>query len=125
MASKHQRSMHQQVGTELPAATRCICRVAVIFLCRSSPVPRGNMKSHSRRRMMFAKTQEPAARGRKTLAQLNCTRTRRRLASRTDVITEDIKRVAAQLGHAAVFDAIGPQKRNGLEGASSKPFLIK
>ncbi len=75
---------------------------------------------------MFAETKEPTAQERKTLAQLNYSRTRRRLASHggdhTHVISEDAKRVAAYLGDGIVFDAIGPQKRNGLEGASSKPF---
>jgi len=42
------------------------------------------------------------------------------------VIVEDGKRIAAQLGNAvwSVLDAIGPKKRNGSEGAYSKPFLI-
>jgi integrase len=44
----------------------------------------------------------------------------------THVISEDGKRIAAQLGNAVwgVLDAIGRKKRNGPEGASSKPFLI-
>ena len=44
----------------------------------------------------------------------------------THVISEDGKRIAAQLGNAVwgVLDAIGRKKRNGSEGASSKPFLI-
>jgi hypothetical protein len=44
----------------------------------------------------------------------------------THVISEDGKRIAVQLGNAVwgVLDAIGRKKRNGSEGASSKPFLI-
>jgi integrase len=44
----------------------------------------------------------------------------------THVISEDGKRIAAQLGNAVwgVLDAIGRRKRNGSKGASSKPFLI-
>ena len=44
----------------------------------------------------------------------------------TDAISEDGKRIAAQLGNAVwgVLEAIGRKKRNGSEGASSKPFLI-
>jgi hypothetical protein len=44
----------------------------------------------------------------------------------THVISEDGKRIAAQLGNAVwgVLDAIGSKMRNGSEGASSKPFLI-
>jgi len=44
----------------------------------------------------------------------------------THVISEDGKRIAAQLGNAVwgVLDAIGRKKRNGSKGASSKPFLI-
>ena len=44
----------------------------------------------------------------------------------THVISEDGKRIAAQLGNAVwgVLDAIGRKKRNGSEGASSKPFLL-
>lgn len=44
----------------------------------------------------------------------------------THVISEDGKRIAAQLGNAVwgVLDANGRKKRNGSEGASSKPFLI-
>jgi len=44
----------------------------------------------------------------------------------THVISEDEKRIAAQLGNAVcgVLDAIGRKKRNGLEGASPKPFPI-
>ena len=44
----------------------------------------------------------------------------------THVISEDGKRIAAQLGNAVwgVLDAIGRKKRNGSEGASSKPFVI-
>jgi len=44
----------------------------------------------------------------------------------THVISEDGKRIAAQLGNAVwgALDAIERKKRNGSEGASSKPFLI-
>jgi len=44
----------------------------------------------------------------------------------THVISEDGKRIAAQLGNAVwgVLDAIGRENKNGSEGASSKPFLI-
>ena len=44
----------------------------------------------------------------------------------THVISEDGKRIAAQIDNAVwgVLDAIGRKKRNGPEGASSKPFLI-
>ncbi len=45
----------------------------------------------------------------------------------THVISEDGKQmIAVQLGNAVwgVSDAIGRKKRNGSEGASSKPFLI-
>ncbi|HKV24339.1 MAG TPA: tyrosine-type recombinase/integrase [Candidatus Acidoferrum sp.] len=44
----------------------------------------------------------------------------------THVISEDGKRIAAQLGNAVwgVLDAIGRKNENGSEGASSKPFLI-
>src|SRR6267154_724642 len=44
----------------------------------------------------------------------------------TYVISEDGKRVAAQLGNAVwgILDASWTEKRNGPEGASSKPFLI-
>jgi integrase len=44
----------------------------------------------------------------------------------THVISEDGKRIAAQLGNAVwgVLDVIGREKQNGSEGASSKPFLI-
>lgn len=44
----------------------------------------------------------------------------------THVISEDGKRIARQLGDAVrgVLDAIGREKGNGLEGASSKPFHI-
>lgn len=44
----------------------------------------------------------------------------------THVSSEDGKRIAAQLGNAVwgVLDAIERKKRNGSEGASSKPFLI-
>jgi integrase len=44
----------------------------------------------------------------------------------THVISEDGKRIAAQLGNAVwgILDVNGREKRNGLEGASSKPFLI-
>jgi integrase len=43
----------------------------------------------------------------------------------THVISEDGKRIAAQLGNAVwgVSNAIGRKKRNGSEGGSSKPFL--
>ena len=45
----------------------------------------------------------------------------------THVISEDGKRIAAQLGNAVwgVLDAIGRKKETAQEGASSKPFLIK
>ena len=44
----------------------------------------------------------------------------------THAISEDGKRIAAQLGNAVwgVLDATGRKKGNGSEGASSKPFLI-
>lgn len=44
----------------------------------------------------------------------------------THVISEDGKRIAAQLGNAVwgVLDAIGRKKGNGSEGAASKPFQI-
>jgi len=44
----------------------------------------------------------------------------------THVISEDGKRIAAQLGNAVwgILDASWTEKRNGPEGASSKPFLI-
>jgi hypothetical protein len=44
----------------------------------------------------------------------------------THLIGEDGKRVAAQLGNAVwgVLHAIWTEKRNGPEGASSKPFQI-
>src|ERR1019366_5501316 len=44
----------------------------------------------------------------------------------THVISEDGKRIAAQLGNEVwgVLDAIGRENKNGSEGASSKPFLI-
>jgi len=44
----------------------------------------------------------------------------------THVISEDGKRVAAQLGNAVwgILDASWTEKRNGPEGASSKPFQI-
>ncbi len=44
----------------------------------------------------------------------------------THVISEDGKRIAAQLGNAVwgVLDAIGPKKKTAQSGASSKPFLI-
>ena len=44
----------------------------------------------------------------------------------THVASEDSRRVAAQLGEAVwgILDANGRKKRNGSEGASSKPFLI-
>jgi len=42
------------------------------------------------------------------------------------VVLPDVERIAAQFGNAVwgVLDAIGRKKRNGSEGASSKPFLI-
>jgi integrase len=44
----------------------------------------------------------------------------------THVISEGGRRIAAQLGNAVwgILDAIGRKKRNGSEGASSKPFQI-
>jgi hypothetical protein len=44
----------------------------------------------------------------------------------THVISEDGKRIAAQLGKAVwgVLDAIGCKKQNGSEGASSKPLYL-
>lgn len=45
----------------------------------------------------------------------------------THIISADGRRIAEQLGDAiwnGVLDPIGPKKRNGLEGASSKPFQI-
>src|SRR6266480_1431723 len=44
----------------------------------------------------------------------------------THVISEDGKRIAAQLGNAVwgILDASWTEKRNGPEGASSKPFQI-
>jgi integrase len=44
----------------------------------------------------------------------------------THVISEDGKRNAAQLGNAVwgILDASWTEKENGLEGASSKPFVI-
>jgi len=44
----------------------------------------------------------------------------------THVISEDGKRIAAQLGNAfwGVLDASWTEKENGSEGALSKPFII-
>ena len=44
----------------------------------------------------------------------------------THVISEDGKRIAAQLGNAVwgVLDASWTEKENGSEGALSKPFII-
>ena len=44
----------------------------------------------------------------------------------THVISEDGKRIAAQLGKTVwgVLEAIGRKKRNGSEEASSEPFLV-
>jgi hypothetical protein len=43
------------------------------------------------------------------------------------VISEDEKRIPAQLGNAdwVILNVIGRKKRNGSEGGSSKPFLIQ